>query len=430
MDYLEMLMNPCSLESIGEPLDLPGNKGQVWPVMVACYELQDTGLRLGRLELFPIKVPDIRSSTSCSIPLQIPKPILVNDSKKSRSNDAALSGILDGKWIKATPSSSSTHNAPSYYFAAAHSTGCISIYGMTVSSYDNKDDDDDDEFPIKIHWVTSTEENNKGGSTKDDGDPSPLCLSLSWDNNNSNSGSLDDATQIVSSYSNGTVKIHSVVRLEGSNPHLQLVERASWVAHTLFTCPAEVWSAAFVGPGRNQTNNGDNSQTVMTGGDDGKLKLWDLRTTTRPMQVLNHFEAGVTVVSPHPRNPYLVACGSYDETMCLYDIRALSHTNKKPLGRSAPLGGGIWRIKWHPLEDDRVLVAAMHGGCRIVKIEELLDDDNSRVFVATTQFTQHKSMAYGADWLVCRHPTREGYFEAAASCSFYDKALYLWDTVA
>eukprot|EP00797_Seminavis_robusta_P008400 Sro1595_g284690.2 (104) ;mRNA; r:14098-14409 len=102
------------------------------------------------------------------------------------------------------------------------------------------------------------------------------------------------------------------------------------------------------------------------------------------------------------------------------------------MGKSAPLGGGIWRIKWHPLEDDRLLVAAMHGGCRIVKMDQLNDTDHNPRFVltATKQFTEHKSMAYGADWLVCNHPTREGYFEAAASCSFYDKAAFLWDTVA
>jgi hypothetical protein len=47
----------------------------------------------------------------------------------------------------------------------------------------------------------------------------------------------------------------------------------------------------------------------------------------------------------------------------------------------------------------------------------------------TKKFTEHESMAYGADWLVCPHPTRNGYFEAAASCSFYDNAVYLWDTV-
>ena len=34
----------------------------------------------------------------------------------------------------------------------------------------------------------------------------------------------------------------------------------------------------------------------------------------------------------------------------------------------------------------------------------------------TKSFTEHESMAYGTDWLVCPHPTQNGYFEAAARC--------------
>ena len=414
-------MNPCSLECLQEPLVLP-DKSQVWLMMVGCYELQEIGTRLGRLELFPIRVPDIRSSHYRSIPLQIPEPSFVHAkgmvsaaNVTSSSSSSSLSGVLDGKWIKAHPSSTtSCINESSFYFAAAHSSGHISIYSLTMG-----DHDDGDKIPIQMHLAASSE--NVPSSTH--ADPSPLCLSLSWNTSEILDGASSNS--IVSSYSNGTVKVHECLRTgnsEDSSHHMYLVERASWVAHTMFTSPAEVWSAAFLG---SSNNNSAECQAVMTGGDDGKLKLWDTRMTTRPMQVLNHFDAGVTVVSPHPRNPNLVACGSYDETMCLYDIRFLNP--KKPLGRSAPLGGGIWRIKWHPFDDDRVLVAAMHGGCRIVKIDEM--EDNSCVFLATKQFTEHKSMAYGADWLVCSHPTREGYFEAAASCSFYDKALYLWDTV-
>jgi diphthamide biosynthesis protein 7 len=191
----------------------------------------------------------------------------------------------------------------------------------------------------------------------------------------------------------------------------------AWDAHSLFTNPSEVWSVGFVG---------EDGHSVMSGGDDMAIKLWDIRSTTRPMQVLKHFDAGATVIAPHPRQPNLVACGSYDETICLYDIRYLSP--KKPLGHSGPLGGGIWRIKWHPYDDNRMLVAAMHGGCRIVQMD--LTEDTA-VLTATKEFTEHKSMAYGADWLVCNHPNEEeGYFEAAASCSFYDNAVFLWDTVA
>ena len=282
--------------------------------------------------------------------------------------------------------------------------------------------------PVSMNMVGKSERLRSPG----DEDRSPLCLSLNWD-----APSFCDSSRIVSTYSDGRVAVHDVVvptRQEhplpssisslaasscSSNHSLHLFQRDNWEAHTMFTCPAEVWSAAFVG--------GLHTNMVMSGGDEGSLKVWDIRSTNRPTQVLKHFEAGATVVAPHPRKSNLVACGSYDETICLYDIRYLSP--KKPLGHSGPMGGGIWRIKWHPIDDCQMLVAAMHGGCRIVQVDTLLENDTP-VLTATKEFTEHKSMAYGADWLVCNHPTQEGYFEAAASCSFYDKAVYLWDTVA
>jgi diphthamide biosynthesis protein 7 len=150
------------------------------------------------------------------------------------------------------------------------------------------------------------------------------------------------------------------------------------------------------------------------------------------MQVLKDcFEAGVTCASHHPRREHLVACGSYDETVALFDVRYLS---QKPICHSSKLDGGIWRIKWHPVSDDRLLVAAMHGGCRVLRLTgwdgDVVSGDTANAGIEVTKkFTQHESMAYGADWLVCKHPTQSGYFEAAASCSFYDRSVYLWDTV-
>jgi diphthamide biosynthesis protein 7 len=211
----------------------------------------------------------------------------------------------------------------------------------------------------------------------------------------------------VSSYSNGKVAIHDVVT-QGDET-VQVVEKTSWVAHSLFgNTPTEVWSACFA--------SFDN--VVLSGGDDAKLKLWDVRSTTRPMQVLQHFEAGVTCISTNPKNFNICAVGSYDETLALYDVRKAS----VPLLHSKPLGGGIWRIKWHPHDPNRLLLAAMHGGCRVVEVRE----DNE--FVVTKEFTKHESMAYGADWLVSHCEHDEDLVEAAASCSFYDRAVYLWDT--
>jgi diphthine methyl ester acylhydrolase len=213
----------------------------------------------------------------------------------------------------------------------------------------------------------------------------------------------------------------------------------------MFTSPAEVWSASFA-------HDGDRNM-VLSCGDEGCVKVWDIRSTTRPMQILKTFNAGATCASHHPRHEHLVACGSYDETICLYDVRYFS---SRPIAQSQPLGGGIWRLKWHPYRDYRLLVGAMHGGCRVVRINRwsTIDNDEERdvSMKVTKRFTEHErydtelssrhcrhtfltnipfdcSMVYGADWLVCRHPTQNGYFEAAASCSFYDRNVFLWDTV-
>jgi len=430
MDYMESPLHPCSVETIAEPVQL-ADGSRIWPTMLGCYELQqESGTRHGRLDLYAIKVPDLRKNLSlqASMVLKFGNPISVMSREESQQ-----SGILDGKWIQAPNHSmrnddldDGSEHLASFYFASALSTGEIAIHACSVKSTQESDrpvlpgDPEECAHPMHVELRGKTD----NFSTKlGEKDRAPLCLSLNWDRLSFD----DESTRIVSTYSDGCVSVHDVISTKqstmSSQSKLQLVEHVSWEAHTMFTSPAEVWLAGFVG--------GSHTHSVMSGGDDGSLKLWDIRSINRPMQVLKHFDAGVTVVAPHPRLEHLVACGSYDETICLYDIRYLSPSS--PLGRrSGPLGGGIWRIKWHPYDDYRILVAAMHGGARVVQIDTVVDGDDHEtpVMVATKEFNEHKSMAYGADWLVCNHPTQEGYFEAAATCSFYDKAVYLWDTVA
>jgi diphthine methyl ester acylhydrolase len=106
----------------------------------------------------------------------------------------------------------------------------------------------------------------------------------------------------------------------------------------------------------------------------------------------------------------------------------------KPFWKSSKLGGGIWRMKWHPYTSNRLLVGAMHGGCCVLNFygtcldsnnndppNNVSDDDINNTqyndkwtMKCSKYFTEHESMVYGADWLVCPHPTQNGYFEAAA----------------
>lgn len=405
------------------------------------------------MSLYTVPVPDIAGTNDASLPLHFGQPDVVLDATNS-------GGILDGKWLPmqaSTPTTTSTSTADededenansateakAWSFASAHSTGEIRVHSLRVPSHSVSDDlprlESDPLYSIK----------SIGRSELPDwGDPSPpLCLSVNWDTTGPPSIlSTDDdgdLCQIVSTYSNGRVAIHDVA-FSSDGDQVHFFERDSWQAHNIFTSPAEVWSATFA-------HDGDRNM-ILSCGDEGALKFWDVRSTNRPMQVIkNQFEAGVTCAAHHPRHEHLVACGSYDETMALFDVRFLS---QKPLCHSKKLGGGIWRIKWHPVSDDRLLVAAMHGGCRVLRIQGwddiddgeadqhskaaankasggvIVEDSTSHVSMKVTKkFTEHESMAYGADWLVCPHPTRNGYFEAAASCSFYDNAVYLWDTV-
>lgn len=99
---------------------------------------------------------------------------------------------------------------------------------------------------------------------------------------------------------------------------------------------------------------------------------------------------------------------------------------------SVGIGGGAWRVKWHPSPErkDDLLVACMHNGCRVVRFNEVEQQElNVRAFEdeVSTLFTDHKSMAYGADWSWAGAQTEKGTQDSLiASCSFYDNSLHLW----
>ncbi|KAJ9109161.1 hypothetical protein QFC21_000489 [Naganishia friedmannii] len=143
---------------------------------------------------------------------------------------------------------------------------------------------------------------------------------------------------------------------------------------------------------------------VWSGGDDLKLKQWDLRSPYSPISVNKTFEGGVTTIAPNPHVEHLVAVGSYDEHIRLFDARNI----KQPL-RKVHVGGGVWRTKWHPDASRKsdVLLACMHGGFNIVNVGDVLtaidacahwsagEDEGCTI---TTRFDKHESIAYGVDW--------------------------------
>ncbi|KAF9229278.1 WD-40 repeat-containing protein [Gyrodon lividus] len=232
-----------------------------------------------------------------------------------------------------------------------------------------------------------------------------LCLSLDWSNRRHPTNSLGS---LVVSLSNGSLSL--------LKPSYQgdLTISDKWHAHD-----HEPWITAW--------NYWDTS-VLYSGGDDLKMKGWDERQGfDQPIFVNKRFDAGVTAIQSHPHIEHLIAVGSYDNKVQLFDTRK----PLKPL-MDVDVGGGAWRVKWHPLAERKhdLLIACMHDGFKVVHFDLAATGDDPRLladgasYEIAKRFDGHESLAYGVDWSFDQH--NGGNEALIASCSFYDCALHLW----
>lgn len=266
-----------------------------------------------------------------------------------------------------------------------------------------------------------------------------LCLSLDWsDRNDSASSRLK--TKAIISQSDGTLA--HVYDLEaaaaGSTQSEGMLQPGieTWKAHNY-----EAWIAAF-------DSWSPNGQIVWSGGDDLTLKGWDLRMTSNSAQdsddgnvfertpTFSHkrsFEGGVTTIQNHHLVQHLWAVGSYDEYVRLWDARQPN----KPLSQTH-VGGGIWRLKWHPTKRNTLLAGCMHDGFKVLELDQLAQEKASeQIFdfakqemTIQTRFDEHKSLAYGCDWDRGRTTasSTNNLSDHVYSCSFYDAMLHAWES--
>ncbi|KAL6757706.1 WD40-repeat-containing domain protein [Haematococcus lacustris] len=207
-----------------------------------------------------------------------------------------------------------------------------------------------------------------------------------------------------------------------------------WDAHN-----AEVWSVAHYG----------NCQpsVLLSGADDCCLKVWDLRCLAGPSLALisrpedregrqgaaddawsqsldlepptcmhtnrKAHAAGVCSIAPHPAHQHIVATGSYDDQLRIWDLR---QTARPVVLSQASTTGGVWRLKWHPHDPTRLLAACMYGGFQVFSTVAVpktgeaagegecqghgsggMRDWHSPLHVKQT-YSGHGSIGYGADW--------------------------------
>jgi diphthamide biosynthesis protein 7 len=181
-----------------------------------------------------------------------------------------------------------------------------------------------------------------------------------------------------------------------------LAPLCAWRAHEL-----EAWVAVF-DPHR--------PHVLYSGADDAALKGWDARAGGSAPTFVDRRShgAGVTAIAPHPAREHVLLTGSYDERVRVWDARAL---RRGPLAELR-VGGGAWRLKWHPSDPDLLLAACMYDGFALARL-----DAAGGSLAAAGAYRGHGSIAYGASWWPL--PRCPG-TALAATASFYDRLLHLW----
>ena len=292
-------------------------------------------------------------------------------------------GVLDLKWLP--------YNTMGSLFCTVNSIGQLNAYSMEIGLFEFK----------RTQSLQVCEKN----------DGSELCLSFDWI-------SCEDRSIILSD------SLGRLAFLECCDTG-ELVCSSQWKAHGY-----EAWVAA---------SDNWSKHVVYSGGDDNRFKGWDLRSPGTSLFTSSHHSTGVCAIQSHPLREHLLATGSFDECLMIWDSRNMT----SPLSKVTLEDGGVWRLKWHPSDPNLLLAACTRAGAAVFDFTVSLSMPN------TAWYKGHQSLVYGVDWRrseTCNEvdevvyrlggmtmdtdPTlqdcRKHVSYQIASCSFYDRALHIW----
>lgn len=238
---------------------------------------------------------------------------------------------------------------------------------------------------VLLYSLSSEEELVKLDTLKipSDDESEQLVLSIDW---------ASQGDRVVVSDSKGGI---SIISIEEQGMRLQ----SRWKAHSF-----EAWTCAFDKTDQN---------VLYTGGDDILLCIYDVRCLETPIVNMKNKShgAGVTSLLSFRNKDHLLATGSYDDNIRIFDTRSMksciSETN---------LGGGVWRMKPNPFQPEQILCACMYHNFSVVSLNKDLSVS------VDAEYNEHNSICYGCDWSFGLNECGSKYF---ASCSFYDHKMCL-----
>lgn len=202
--------------------------------------------------------------------------------------------------------------------------------------------------------------------------------------------------------SDGTVALLDTTRCE---------TRSQWKAHEHECWTVHKWNHGSATP---------LEQCAFSGGDDAMLALSDIRCGAVVQRIRGIHSAGITALADAPpavAGGFGLLTGEFMDRMRLLDVRQPRHVVS-----SANLGGGVWRICATSNASPLFLVAAMHGGGKIVSVHAREQQHDSSIIRVIDSLDQDMTLCYGAD---CAERAEHG--QLIATCSFYNRAVRLWD---
>ncbi|XP_044008905.1 diphthine methyltransferase isoform X2 [Aphidius gifuensis] len=285
--------------------------------------------------------------------------------------------VLDMKW-------SHVRIQNNIYLGVVNSIGYIQIYKLQI-------DETTGDAMIKLHIEKKLSQ--KSGDEI-------LALSLDWSTGKCQNDNINDA-KITVSDSEGKITIFNF------DSHNDLSVLSSLEEHEF-----QAWITAF---------NYWNTNIIYSGGDDCKFKWYDLRVDTKLIGSNRIHEAGVTSLHSNSNEEFILASGSYDEKLRIWDTRNF----RRPISENN-LSGGVWRLKWDPFYHKYLLGACMYGGFKLIDCNSI---DDPKII---GEYNEHKSIAYGCDWSSLDNDTIGSKLSeencqniVIATCSFYDHKLDL-----
>ncbi|XP_018574760.1 diphthine methyltransferase [Anoplophora glabripennis] len=271
--------------------------------------------------------------------------------------------VLDQKWC---------HNKINNYalLGVANSSKRVEVYRLNSEK-------------MQIDLISSIEIQNCESET--------LILSLDW----STAIYGSNEPEIVCSDSKG--RIH-LMKLIDNN----IILLNTWQGHDF-----EAWISAFYYWDTN---------IFFSGGDDGLFLKFDKRIENQAIAKIKCHGAGVTSLHSSCFKENILASGSYDEYIRLWDIRKMKNEIS-----SIKMPGTLWRVKWNPINQNYLLAACMLGGIHIVKLGNVYN------MTITGSYHEHKNISYGADWSYLKGDSCNKIASDATAilgtCSFYDHLL-------